>query len=176
MATVIFGFPGTGKTRYFNDHPDKANKTIFDSDSSYFHWLYPTIAYNEEEKIVNPVWPLNYINHILKLNNNPEVEYIFVSTHDVVMNELAHAGLNKCFTVVPEATEEMFKRFSSRFRSRGSSEGFIINMKENWKEYIEGAIERANSFDIYKNTVITITPTSKIQYISDIIDRNPIEL
>lgn len=35
-STIIFGFPGTGKTYAFN-HQEELKATIQDSDSSHFH-------------------------------------------------------------------------------------------------------------------------------------------
>lgn len=81
MSAKIYSvFPACGKTWLF-DHQEELGLKILDSDSSQFSWMYVG-----DEKVRNPDFPRNYIEHIK--SNIDKYDYIFVSTHSSVREAL----------------------------------------------------------------------------------------
>jgi hypothetical protein len=119
---IICGFPGIGKTYFYNNNKD----SCLDSDSSNFSW-----AYNcDEEKIRNDKFPANYIAHIKE--NIGKYDYILVSSHQ----EVRKALLKNCihfYYVYPESGRK--DEFIERYRKRGSPENFINLVNEMWFDW-----------------------------------------
>lgn len=141
--TIICAFPGSGKSTIFNNAEkygfhqmktipgeistfdlkafSKGLKPLFDSDSSLFD---------------KTQFPTNYINHIgshIKLIGDIGLT-MFVSSHDVVREALAKENI-PYILVYPkrEVKEEWIKRYVKR----GSPEGFIKLMIDNWDSFID---------------------------------------
>jgi hypothetical protein len=126
---IISAFPGVGKTYYH-----ERNKGIsIDSDSSHFSWVKDSEGNNTKER--NPEFPNNYINHIKE--NIGKYKYIFVSSHEEVRNSLKENGI-KYYLIYPSKTRK--KEFIQRYIQRGSPEGFVNLISENWDSWI-GKIE-----------------------------------
>lgn len=121
---IISAFPGTGKTVYHSKH----KSTTLDSDSSNFSW----IVKKNGNKIRNPKFPKNYINHIR--DNIGKYEIIFVSSHKEVREEL----LNECiffYLVYPDCTRK--NEFIERYKKRGNDVKFIQMVFDNWDDWMK---------------------------------------
>lgn len=119
---IIAGFPGIGKSYSHK----KRLLTSLDSDSSLFSWMI-----NENgEKVRNPEFPKNYINHIKE--NIGKYEYIFVSTHKDVREALKDECIffNLVFPGFAPLDE-----YIRRYQERGSSDEFIKLLEEKWLEW-----------------------------------------
>lgn len=117
-TVIIAGFPGVGKTHFYNHHM----KDCADSDSSKFSW-----TIRKGMRVRNPAFPKNYISHIKSLIG--KVKYIFVSSHKEVRDALKKSGL-KFALVIPNINIK--DEYVERFRNRGSSDKFIKQISDNW--------------------------------------------
>ena len=120
---IISAFPGTGKSYYHNKHKE----TTLDSDSSIFSWRMDV----DGNKVRNPDFPKNYINHIEE--NIGKYEFIFVSSH----KEVRDALLNKClffYLVYPDSRRK--DEFIQRYKNRGNDDNFINLVSNNWDEWL----------------------------------------
>ena len=123
---IISAFPGVGKTYYH-----ERNKEIsIDSDSSHFSWVKDGKGNNTKER--NPEFPNNYISHIKE--NIGNYKYIFVSSHEGVRNALKENGIGY-YMIYPAKSKK--QEFIERYIQRGSPEGFVNLIKENWNSWIE---------------------------------------
>ena len=123
---IISAFPGVGKTYYH-----ERNKEIsIDSDSSHFSWIKDGNGNNTKER--NPEFPNNYISHIKE--NIGNCKYIFVSSHEGVRNALKENGI-EYYMIYPAKSKK--QEFIERYIQRGSPEGFVNLIKENWNSWIE---------------------------------------
>ncbi len=109
---VISAFPATGKTYFFNN--TKLN--VLDSDSSNFD---------------KKDFPNNYIEHIKK--NINKVDIILVSSHKEVRDALVKNGID-FMLVYPKI--ELKDEYIQRYKQRGSNEGFIQLITDNWDVWI----------------------------------------
>ena len=119
---IISAFPGMGKTYYHSLHKD----TTLDSDSSDYSWIM-----KNGEKIRNPDFPNNYINHIKE--NIGKYDFIFVSSH----KEVREALKNNClffYLIYPSPFRK--QEFIQRYTLRDSPESFIDLVKANWEDWI----------------------------------------
>lgn len=147
-AKIILGFPGIGKTTLFNnEHKLK----FLDSDSTNFSWE------NKEKTVRHSNWPQNYIDHILE--EQDEVDAIFVSSHDVVRDALTKAGINY-FLVYPSL--EMKDEYIQRYRNRGSNEKFVRLLEQNYEKWVQELMNQQGC------THIVLQPG---QYLSDVMNR-----
>ena len=149
---IISAFPGTGKSYYHINHPE----TTLDSDSSLFSWLYDVNGnklYDDDEKpIRNPWFPSNYIEHIK--SNIGKYEYIFVSSH----KEVREALVDNCllfYLIYPDIDD--MDNYIERYKQRGSPEGFINLVKNNWEEWIIELENQENCFNYSLPRNMTIT-------------------
>lgn len=142
MTQVISGFPGIGKTVLH-----QLRVSILDSDSSTFSWV--------SEGVRHPDFPNNYMEHIK--NNIGKVDYILVSSHDVVRNALHEHGID--YTLVYPSIE-LRDEYLIRYETRGSSEGFINFIGINWDSFIT-AIEA--------ETFPKLVKLESGKYLSDVI-------
>lgn len=120
---IISAFPACGKTYVFENFKDKV---ILDSDSSKFSWI---IVNNE--KVRNPDFPKNYINHIKE--NIGKADYILVSSHENVRKALEEAGVD-FYLVYPE--KQLKEEWIGRCFLRGSEEKFCQLIADNWDAWI----------------------------------------
>lgn len=123
-ARVVSAFPGTGKSHLFRD---PKNLIILDSDSSQYSWAYD----DEGNKSRNPDFPDNYITHIKDAVE--EADLILVSTHKEVRDALVANGIH--FDLVfPDVS--LKDEYIQRYKDRGSDEGFIKMMENNFEKFI----------------------------------------
>lgn len=134
---IISAFAGMGKS-----HFESENKySCLDLDSSNFS--------------KDPKFPHNYINEII--DNVGKYKYILISTHDVVINELARRMYDFIVLIPHKNQKDVFEQ---RYVDRISSIDFITHMMDNWDNYIDM---------IQNNDVIpTLIKTNK--YLSDVIE------
>lgn len=132
---IISAFPGTGKSIYHSKYPD----ITLDSDSSNFSWIEQRIPIDGDgnegyayhiEKIRNPEFPQNYINHIKE--NIGKYKYIFVSSHKEVRDVLFDNCLFFYLIWPPSHRKE---EFIQRYKDRGNSENFIELISSKWEEW-----------------------------------------
>lgn len=148
QTKVIAAFPGTGKTHYFQNHSN-----CLDSDSSDYSWIKDLEGKNTKER--NPDFPNNYIKHIE--DNLEKVEFIFVSSHDVVRDALVASGIEFTF-IYPNI--DLKDEYLERFKQRGSPEGFINLLDKNWNDWIDTCKFQSNCKHI---------ELESNQFISDVI-------
>lgn len=142
MTKVISGFPGIGKTVFC-----QSSERGLDSDSSQFSWL--------SEGVRHPDFPTNYMDHIEK--NIGKVDCILVSSHDIVRDALRERGID--YTLVYPSVE-LRDEYLSRYTDRGSPEGFIKFIGDNWDRFI-AAIE--------SETFPELVKLEEGQYLSDVL-------
>lgn len=126
---IISAFPACGKTYCFNHLQDKYS--IADSDSSEFSWR---IRPEDNVKVRNEDFPNNYIEHIRSLIG--QVDFIFVSSHDVVRKALEENNL-AYYLVYPKNTKENKDIWINRMLDRGSSRSMINFIFNGWDKFIE---------------------------------------
>lgn len=148
QTKVIAAFPGTGKTYYFQNH-----NNCLDSDSSDYSWIKDSDGKNTKDR--NPDFPINYIQHIK--DNIGKVEFIFVSSHDVVRDALVASGIEFTF-IYPNI--DLKDEYIERFKHRGSPDGFINLLDKNWNNWIESCGVQLNCKHI---------ELESSQFISDVI-------
>jgi hypothetical protein len=116
---LVAAFPGTGKSYYNSYCPEYVpEKWSCDSDSSKF---------DKKE------FPDNYIKHI-KQRIEDGYKNIFISSHKEVREALVKNGLE--FTLVyPD--KSLKEEYLKRYKERGSPDGFINLISNNWDLWIE---------------------------------------
>ena len=139
---IVSAFPCCGKTYYFENEKDLV---VLDSDSSNFSWIKDENGNNTKER--NPEFPNNYIEHIKE--NIGKVDIIFVSSHKVVRDALSESGLNWNL-VIPK--KECLSSWVGRAYMRGSSDGFIKVMIDNWDNWLD-EIEKDRMNDLHVDMV-----------------------
>jgi len=139
---IISAFPGTGKTTYHSKH----SQSSLDSDSSNFSWIKYENGNNTNQR--NPEFPANYIEHIKQ--NIGKYEFIFVSSHKEVREALLD---NSIFFYLVYPKIDRKDEFISRFKERGSSEGFINLLDSKWEEWVQ-EIYWDNSLGFQKVTMV----------------------
>ena len=139
MKTKIYSvFPACGKT-YLYEHQDDYGLKILDSDSSQFSWVLKFTEHGIYEKVRNPEFPKNYIEHIKE--NLGKCDYIFVSSHASVREALDKEGID--FTIVyPEHSceAEWVGRCFIRDKKGETGCGAEV-MYNNWDQWILECIE-----------------------------------
>lgn len=128
MAKIYAGFPGVGKSYLFKSCQGQ-NIKISDSDSSLFSWT----TNSEGEKVRNPEFPANYVNHIQKLKEE-KYDVILVSTHKEVLQALIDAGI---MFVIVAPHRSLKQAYLERYRQRNSPEGFIALLDSKWDEFMD---------------------------------------
>lgn len=115
---IICGFAGIGKSSikdavaYFKD------VKLYDLQSHCF-----VKDYN---------WQKNYVECALALQN--KYDYVFLSTHDVVIEELKKRG-EKFYIVYPN--KYLRQEYLERFKKRGSSTEYIMRFRDRWDLFID---------------------------------------
>ena len=132
---IISGYPGVGKsylTKYIQIMTSIGGVPglqISDSDSSHYSWT----TDENGNKIRNPEFPKNYIQHIKDLMKTSQI--IFVSTHKQVRDAMDEAGID--YYIVYPGKDFPKSEYMERLRERGSSEDFIKVQDENWDKWID---------------------------------------
>lgn len=130
---IISGFPGIGKSfmvEYIKEN--YPNLKVSDSDSSLFSWLYKDGIKTDER---NPNFVEDYIKHIDKLVEE-EYDFIFVSSHKEIRDALK--GSKHKYSVRYAYPDVSLKEeYLKRYIERGSPEGLINAISENWNKNIK---------------------------------------
>lgn len=121
---VISAYPCCGKTYAFEHYQEVYS--ILDSDSSNFSWIY-----KDGEKVRNPDFPNNYIEHIKE--NLGKVDVIFVSSHLQVREAMAEADI-PYITVYPK--HHLLNEWVGRMYRRGSTDEFIKFQIVHWHDFM----------------------------------------
>lgn len=137
-AIVISGFPGVGKTYYY-DEAMNVGANVLDSDSSSFSWI--TIG---GEKTRNPEFPKNYMHYVKEQLTH--VKLILVSSHREVRKALFDQGIH-FMLVYPDIS--LKDEYLQKFKDRGNSHSFITFISENWESFIKD-IEAQKGCDLIK--------------------------
>ena len=140
MGKIIAAFAGVGKS-----YVGKKYENVLDLESTYYKWLEDGVAHLTEEerkgnknRVLNPSWPQNYIEEILKQKEN----------YDIVLIQLSHARLKneKIFEYFDENNIEYYvarpnltgwKYIEQRLRDRGNTEEFVGQVRDNFNIFIE---------------------------------------
>lgn len=121
---VICGFPGIGKSYLYEK---VGSGIVSDSDSSLFSWIEVN-----GEKVRNPNFVKDYLEHILSLLGDSSIETILVSTHKEIRDALVENGLVHCL-VIP--TRDRRSEFEEIYKKRGNEWGSYII--DNWDSIID---------------------------------------
>ncbi len=140
MGKIIAAFAGVGKSYVGKKYPN-----VLDLESTYFKWLENGVAHLTEEerkgrkdRVLNPLWPQNYIDEILKQKDR----------YDIVLIQLSHARLkneqifeyfdkHKIDYYVARPNLTGWKYIEKRLRDRGNTEEFVGQVRDNFKIFIE---------------------------------------
>lgn len=130
---LIAAFPGLGKTYFYNN---SNNLKISDSDSSSFS--------------KDPSFPKNYFDHIDGLIATNEYDYIFISTHEKVL-EYLNTNYKNFLIAIPtlDRKEEMLEIY----RKRNNTEAFINLIDTNYEKWILEIINK------YSNKIYALSKT-----------------
>ncbi len=140
MGKIIAAFAGVGKSYIGKKYPN-----VLDLESTYFKWLENNVAHLTEEerkgrkdRILNPLWPQNYIEEILKQKDKYDIILIQLS-HKRLANEqiFKYFDKNKIEYFVARPNLTGWKYIEQRLRGRGNTEEFIKQVKDNFKIFIK---------------------------------------
>lgn len=149
-AIVISAFPACGKSYLFENIKDKV---VLDSDSSEYSW----VVNEDGKKVRNPEFPSNYIKHIK--NNLKKADIIFVSSHLVVRQAMADAGISYV-TVYPESS--MKAEWIGRCFLRGNDEDFLHFIADSWDKFMDCIYDEPHGKKLYRLT--------SNEYLADILN------
>lgn len=142
QTKVVSGFPAVGKSFLSL----RSDIQVLDSDSSNFSWI--------EKGVRHPDFPNNYMQHIK--DNIGKVDYILVSSHDVVRKALEDNNIE--YTLVYPSIG-LKEEYLERYKARGNDEKFISFISEKWNDFIS---------DIEKETFPKKIKLDKGEYLSDL--------
>lgn len=114
-------FPLCGKTYCTN----KLGINAIDSDSYQFSWII-----KEGEKIRNPDFPINYIEHIK--DEITKHDYVFVSSHQEVRTALEKEGIP---FVLVYPNRSLLSNWIERYQKRDVNGFFIQVLIDNWDKW-----------------------------------------
>lgn len=152
MGKIIAAFAGVGKS-----YIGKKYNNVLDLESTYFKWLEDGVAHLTEEerkgnknRVLNPLWPQNYIDEILKQKDIYDIVLIQLS-HKRLSNEQIFEFFNKnnIEYIVARPNLSGWKYIEQRLRDRGNTEEFIGQVRDNFEIFIEEF-----SKDKYKQIII----------------------
>lgn len=115
---VISGFAGIGKSGLKENVPYYENVKVYDLSSSYFR--------------KEPGWEKVYCDIIENMVD--KYDFIFISTHDVVINEMIERG-NNFYIVYP--LRQCKSEYCERFINRGSSREYVEKFMKRWNDFID---------------------------------------
>ena len=140
MGVIIAAFAGVGKT-----YVGEKYANVLDLESTYYKWLEDGVAHLTEEKrkgnknrVLNPAWPQNYIDDILKQKDNYDIVLIQLS-HERLKNQQIFEYFNKhkIKYYVARPYISGWEHIEKRLRGRGNTEEFIGQVKNNFNVFIE---------------------------------------
>lgn len=121
--TIICGFPGVGKST-----AAAKSKEIVDCESTSFHYLPGNLTTE------NPNWVKDYVDHIGDLSSNLGYQYVLLSCHKAVREELARRGVPY---VIVAPSSYCRSEYMARYLKRGDSVKFIKNVYDNWAKWLD---------------------------------------
>ena len=124
LGIVVCGFPGVGKS-FYTEH---SKVDACDSDSSSFSWA--------SEGVRHPNFPNNYMAHIKSMRDKHDV--VFASTHENVRKALSEHEI-PYYLVYP--SPRLKNQYMHSYILRGSPEGFIKLMNEQWDSFISSCAQ-----------------------------------
>lgn len=134
-TTIICGFPGVGKSSCRYDKDGNFHSNVWDMESSEYSWIFDSCN-PKDYPIRNPSFPKNYIDSLEQLLKYGGYEYIFLSCHDVVREELRKRNI-KYIIVAPKNTPEIKNEYCKRYLKRGSDIDLINKVYQDWDCMIE---------------------------------------
>ena len=145
MKTKVYSaFPGVGKTTYFNT----TEKNVLDSDSSKFDKKH---------------FPDNYIEHIERNIQDPNVDKILVSSHKDVRDALVKKEI-PFVLVYPDRS--LKDEYIGRYIERGNNGTFVSLLDNNWDDWMD---EMDTMLPQDGQTLYKVKLGSG-QYLTDVID------
>lgn len=116
MNIIVSGFPGVGKSTFYQNYKNSEVFTVLDSDSSRF---------SKEH------FPNNYLDYIEKeyVDVTDKAKIILVSTHEEVRKGLHQRGL-AYHLILPHAS--LKQEYLERYRKRGSNDAFVSLVDSSW--------------------------------------------
>jgi hypothetical protein len=145
---IISGFPGVGKSYFYNHSTEKI---VLDSDSSNFSWL--------SKGLRHPNFPNNYIEYIK--SNIGKADLILVSSHSVVRDALKENNLHYTLVYPDKSLKE---EYLQRYIVRGSNESFIKMIDAKWDEFID---------EIERETFPEKIKLNNNEYLKDVLSEIP---
>ena len=124
---IVSAFPGVGKSHLHNEFVQTGITESLDSDSTYWSW----IRRSHSKEVRHPNFPFNYIDHIEACKGL--FDFIFVSSHDVVRDELYIRNL-EFDLVYPKM--ELKEEYIQRYGERGSPPAFVKLLGKQWENWI----------------------------------------
>ena len=140
MGKIIAAFAGVGKSYVGQKYPN-----VLDLESTYFKWLENGVAHLTEEerkgrkdRVLNPLWPQNYIDEILKQKDKYDIVLIQLS-HKRLKNEqiFEYFDKHKIDYYVARPNLSGWKYIEQRLRDRGNTEEFVGQVRDNFNVFIE---------------------------------------
>ena len=140
MGKIIAAFAGVGKSYVGQKYPN-----VLDLESTYFKWLENGVAHLTEEerkgrkdRVLNPLWPQNYIEEILKQKDKYDIVLIQLS-HKRLKNEqiFEYFDKHKIDYYVARPNLSGWKYIEQRLRDRGNTEEFVGQVRDNFNVFIE---------------------------------------
>ena len=140
MGQIIAAFAGVGKSYVGQKYPN-----VLDLESTYFKWLENGVAHLTEEerkgnknRVLNPLWPQNYIEEIFTQKDKYDIVLIQLS-HKRLANEqiFEYFDENKIEYFVARPNLSGWEYIEQRLRERGNTEEFIGQVRNNFKIFIE---------------------------------------
>jgi hypothetical protein len=125
---IICGFSGVGKST-----AEQKRKNVHDFESSiYSH------DFDGNDFVKNEKFPGNYIDAVMEHCNERTGQIYLLSCHQEVRDELKRRGIPY---VIVLPTEDQRNEYVKRWLKRGSSIGFIKNMRYRWSEMLYSCVE-----------------------------------
>ena len=121
---IICGFPGVGKTS-----AERKSREVIDCESTSFHFTIENGVQKEE-----PEWVSKYVDHIESLASKGNYQYVLVSSHLKVREEMEKRGI-PYICVVPKSG--LRDEYLARYVKRGDSAHFIQRIYDHWSEWLE---------------------------------------
>ncbi len=159
---IIAGFPCIGKTTMAKNFDN-----VMDLSSTKFHYIIDDESINEQTKgnesnlVVNPLWPQNYIDKLLKIRDSYYI--VFILARDYILEELNRLKIDYIIAV-PE--DGLMEEYILRARARGNNADFIRGFElryDKWRnmmisqpvkkiylkkgEFIETTLKRLNYWE-----------------------------
>lgn len=123
-SLIICGFPGVGKTV-----AERKSREVVDCESTAFHYSFEPGKPDKE----NPDWVSKYVDHIENLASQGDYQYVLVSSHLEVRNEMDMRGI-PYVCVVPY--QRLLNEYLARYVKRGNSATFIKTVYDNWGKWL----------------------------------------